>query len=338
MSPTAPTPDSFTLRSLEFGGLSIWPPILQAPMAGYTGLTFRELLRENGCPYCYTEMVSAKGLIFGGDDSAEILAHSQSDAPLAVQLFGEEPQSVAQAARKILSSEFGVFQAIDLNMGCPARKVTSPGSGGGLLKDLARAEDMIYAVAAVCKNAGVPLTVKTRLGWDRSTDPAEVAVRLASAGAEMLVVHGRTVSQGFSGSADWDAILRVAQSVDIPVVGNGDITLPEEAVAKANLGGLSGVMVGRAILGDPAFFARCLDVLSGRQARLYGFPDKMAFASEHFRRSVSALGERRGLLVMRKHLAFYLRGVPGASKFRDRLNNERSPEGVLRILEEASKA
>lgn len=324
-----------SLKPLQFGGLSIWPPIIQAPMAGYTGSVFREIQRENGCAYCYTEMVSAKGLIFGGDDSEEILFHTPGDRPLAVQLFGEDPESVAKAARKVLDPSYGGFEAIDLNMGCPARKVTSPGSGGGLLKDLPRAIDMVRAVKEA---SGVPVTVKTRLGWDRSQDPCEIASALAEAGADMLVIHGRTVSQGFSGSADWDSIYRVAECVSIPVVGNGDITSAEEAVSKANSGRLAGVMVGRAILGNPFFFAQCLDLLRGQEKREYSTAEKMAVAIDHFRRAIERRGPRRGLLEMRKQLAFYLRGVKGASKLRDRINHESNPEGVIRILEEAAQS
>lgn len=324
-----------TLKPLVFSGISIWPPIIQAPMAGYTGSVFRQIQRESGCAYCYTEMVSSKGLIFGGDDSEEILSHTPGDRPLAVQLFGEDPSFMAKAARKVQDPTYGGFEAIDLNMGCPARKVTSPGSGGGLLRDLSRAVEMVRAVKEA---ASVPVTVKTRLGWDRSEDPCKIASALAEAGADMLVIHGRTVSQGFSGSADWDAILDVAQSVSIPVVGNGDITSAEEAVSKANLGKLAGVMVGRAILGNPFFFRQCLDILEGKDKREYSTREKMAVAVDHFQRALKARGNRRGLLEMRKQLAFYLRGVKGASKYRDRINNEPSPEGVLRILEEAAQS
>jgi tRNA-dihydrouridine synthase B len=304
-------------------------------MAGYTGSVFRQIQRESGCAYCCTEMVSAKGLIFGGDNSEGILSHTERDRPLAVQLFGEDPIFMVKAARKVQDPAFGGFEVIDLNMGCPARKVTSPGSGGGLLKDLPRAADMVRAVKEV---AEVPVTVKIRLGWDHSQDPCEIASALAEAGADMLVLHGRTVSQGFTGSADWDAIQKVAESVSVPVVGNGDITSAEEAISKANLGRLSGVMVGRAILGNPFFFRQCIDLLEGREKREYTTADKMFAATEHFRRTIEDRGPRRGLMEMRKQLAFYLRGVKGAAKFRERINNEPTPEGVLRILEEAARS
>lgn len=304
-------------------------------MAGYSGSVFRQIQRESGCAYCCTEMVSAKGLIFGGDNSEGILSHAEHDRPLAVQLFGEDPIFMAKAARKVQDPAFGGFEAIDLNMGCPARKVTSPGSGGGLLKDLPRAADIVRAVKEVSQ---VPVTVKTRLGWDHSQDPSEIANVLAEAGADMLVLHGRTVSRGFSGSADWDAIQSVAESVSIPVVGNGDITSAEEAVSKANLGKLAGVMVGRAILGNPFFFRQCLDLLQRRDMREYTTADKMAAAIDHFRRAIDDRGPRRGLMEMRKQLAFYLRGIKGAAKFRERINNERTPEGVLKILEEAARS
>ncbi len=322
------------LAPLSIGGISVWPPIIQAPMAGYTGDVYREILREHGCPYCCTEMISGKGLVLGGDNSRELLWHSPEDSPLAVQLFGQEPSALAEAATMIQDPSCGGFEVIDLNMGCPARKVTGPGSGGGLLKDLDRAQDIVRAVKEA---SGVPVTVKTRLGWDGSQDPCEMAMRLAAAGADMLVVHGRTVMQGYSGTADWDAILRVAQNVDIPVVGNGDITTPREALDKAGLPGLSGVMVGRAILGNPFFFRQCLDLLDGKDPSVPTIPEWMEAAKDHFLRTIACRGERRGLLEMRKQLAFYLRGVRGASAFRDMLNHESSPERVIGILDAVSE-
>ncbi|MGI6642999.1 MAG: tRNA dihydrouridine synthase DusB [Bacillota bacterium] len=329
------TPSRFPgLVPLTIGESTIWPPIIQAPMAGYTGDVYREILREYGCPYCCTEMISGKGLVLGGDNSRELLWHPPKDSPLAVQLFGEEPSVLSEAARLVQDPSYGGFEVIDLNMGCPARKVTGPGSGGALLKDLDRAQNIVRAVKDA---SSVPVTVKMRLGWDDCQDPCDIAVRLEDAGADMLVVHGRTVTQGYSGAADWDAILRVARSVHIPVVGNGDITTAQEALDKATLPGLSGVMVGRAIIGNPFFFRQCLDLLDGREARIPTIREKMETAKDHFLRTIASRGERRGLLEMRKHLAFYLRGVKDASTYRTRLNHESSPERVLQILDTVAK-
>jgi nifR3 family TIM-barrel protein len=299
-------------------------------MAGYTGSVYREILREHGCPYCYTEMISAKGLFLGGDDSAEILEHGPDDRPLAVQLFGHDPDDMARAAEKVQDPAYG-FDCIDLNMGCSARKITSQGSGGALLKDLKKARDVVRAVKSVAR---LPVTAKARLGWEDARDAEDVACALAEAGLDMLVLHGRTVSQGFSGRADWGAICRAAAKVAIPVVGNGDISSVAGALAELADGPVAGVMVGRAILGNPVFFDDLREVNMGHDVPPYTAEHRMRLAAEHFKRSIERHGEVKGVLDMRKQLAFYLRGIRGAPRLRERIMKERSPAKVLWILEE----
>ena len=320
---------SSALAPLDLGTVSVWPPVMSAPMAGYTGFVYREILREHGCPYCYTEMVSAKGLIFGGDGSREILEHGPSDRPLAVQLFGDDPEDIVRAVRIIHGSGYE-FDAIDINMGCPARKVTSQGSGGALLKDLRRAADIVRAAKSATH---LPVTAKTRLGWDETGSVEEIARTLAEAGLDMLAVHGRTVSQGYSGAADWSGIYLAASSVSIPVVGNGDIRTPQEALSRLEGGPVSGVMVGRALLGNPTFFQDLSLLLKGKEPAEHPAEERMRLAAEHFRRAVEAYGEQRGVLDMRKQLVFYFRGIPGAARLREMLMRERSAAGVLEILE-----
>lgn len=302
---------------------------MSAPVAGYTGSVYREILREHGCPYCYTEMVSAKGLLLGGDNSEEILEHSPGDRPLAVQLFGHDPEDMARAAVKVQEPPKG-FDAIDVNAGCPARKITSQGSGGSLVKDLPRARAIIAAVKSVAR---LPVTVKTRLGWDDKAHAVEIAQALAEEKPDMLVVHGRTVSQGYSGKADWDLIRLIAKEVPVPVVGNGDITSPAQALSILREGAVSGVMVGRAILGNPTFFDRLMALIQGGEVDALTTERKMRLAAEHFQRSVERYGPARGVLEMRKQLAFYFRGVHGASRLRGLIMKEKSPGRVLEILQ-----
>ncbi len=321
------------MKPLSLGGLSIWPPVVSAPMAGYTGDVYREILREHGCPYCVTEMVSAKGLLLGGDNSEEILRHSEMDRPLAVQLFGYDPEDMARAAERVQDPCYG-FDCIDINMGCPARKITSQGSGGALLKDLRKAGDMVRAVKSVSR---MPVTAKARLGWDDATYAEEIASTLAEAGLDMLVIHGRTVDQGYSGKADWEAIARAAKAVSIPVVGNGDVSSALGALQKIEAGVVDGVMVGRAVLGNPVFFDEVRMALAGEVAPPYTPQRKMTLAAEHFRRSVERYGPRRGLLEMRKQLSFYFRGIRGAARLRESLMGEKSPDRVLELLQEGWK-
>jgi len=323
-----------TISPLKIGPLEIWPPVLSAPMAGYTGGVYREILREHGCPYCYTEMVSAKGLLHGGDDSEEILLHADDDRPLAVQIFGYEPESMAEAAAMLSRPERG-FQAIDINMGCPARKITSQGSGGALLKDVSLAGDIVRAVR---DSSRVPVTVKMRLGWEDSSGAVRFAQRIAASGAHMIVVHGRTVSQGYSGKADWKAIEGIASEVPAPVVGNGVILSAREALERLERGPCAGVMVGRAILGNPVFFEDLTALLRGEQPEEYTPQTKMRLAKEHFERSIERYGERRGLLEMRKQLVHYFRGMRGAARLRETVLREKSPEAVVRFLEEGWRA
>ncbi|QUL97762.1 MAG: tRNA dihydrouridine synthase DusB [Candidatus Fermentithermobacillus carboniphilus] len=317
-------------RPLLLGHLSIWPPFVSAPMAGYTDGVFREILREFGCPYCCTEMVSAKGFLLGGDNTLEILEHSPSDRPLAVQLFGEDPEIIARAAAKIQELEYK-FDVIDVNMGCPARKITSQGAGGALLKDIPRAQAIVRALKGV---SALPVSAKIRLGWDDPGRAVEFAEALYDAGLDLLVVHGRTVSQGYSGRSDWDTISEIARNLPIPVIGNGDVLSPEEALFRLKSSGCSGIMIGRGLLGNPFFFTGLTRFLeSGERPPAPSFDEKMSVAAEHFRRAIKRYGERRGLLEMRKHLAFYFKGFRGASRLRELVNREDSPERVLEILE-----
>lgn len=314
---------------LSFGGHTVRPPVLAAPIAGYTDRVYRLVLREFGCPYCYTEMISARGLVMGSDNSRELLLHSPSDNPLALQLFGEDPEIMARAALLALEPCFGGFEAIDINMGCPARKITSQGAGGALLRDIDRAQDIIRAVKSVCN---LPVTVKMRLGWDSSERAVEIAQALCQAGADMLAVHGRTVIQGYSGCADWAAIQQIAANVPVPVVGNGDIGSPREALQRLESTSCAGVMVGRAILGNPFFFRELAMLLETGSSCPATPEEKFAVAADHLRRAIQAYGERRGMLEMRKHLAYYVKGQRGAPRLREFIMRESDPEKVLEFL------
>lgn len=324
------------MKPIELGSFKIWPPVMSAPMAGYTDRVYREILRENGCPYCVTEMISAKGFLLSSDNSLELMKHGPDDEPLAVQLFGSDPDTLVEAAVKLQELPYK-FEVVDVNMGCPARKIVSQGAGGALLKDLHRAAAMVRGLK---ETLSVPVTAKVRLGWDDPSSSLSIARVLAEAGVDMLVVHGRTVSQGFSGESQWDWISRMGQEVSIPVVGNGDVNSPSEASEKLQMKGISGVMIGRALLGNPFFFRELNLLFSDSQSPssdggLFQTHDRIALAIEHFRRAIDEYGEHRGLLEMRKHLSFYVKGLKGASKIRQAIVRENSPREVLKILEQA---
>jgi len=303
-----------------------------APIAGYTDAVYREILREAGCPYCYTEMVSAKGLVMGGEATFALLEHSEHDRPLAVQLFGSDPQDMSDAVKKI--QQTGIeFDAIDINMGCPARKITSQGAGGALLKDVSRAAEIVQAVKSATE---LPVTVKIRTGWTNSDKAVEIALRLESAGADMLAVHGRTVAQGYGGKADWDVIAQIARSLSIPTVGNGDITCPKQGVALLRESGCAGVMIGRGILGNPFFFTNLHRLLQGKQPETPGCSERFEAAIDHLERAAQRFGDHRAMLELKKHLGFYFKGMKGASKLRVAMHSAKSWAELVDTIKQAS--
>ncbi len=320
------------MKPLRFGHLSIWPPFVAAPIAGYTHSVYREILREFGCPYCYTEMVSAKGLALGGEATTALLEHSEHDRPLAVQLFGSDPGDMLKAVQKIHESGIG-FDAVDINMGCPAKKITSQGAGGGLLKDISRAAAIVQAVKSA---TGLPVSVKIRTGWSDSDNAVEIALRLEAAGADMLAVHGRTVAQGYGGEADWDVISRIAESLSIPVVGNGDVVSPWQGLKRLRESGCSGIMIGRGILGHPFFFRNLHEVLQGVEPKLPDCGERFDVAIDHLERAAHRYGERRAMLELKKHLAFYFKGIKGASKLRVAMNSASSWAELVSAVRHAS--
>ena len=320
---------SNSFQPLVFGRLSIWPPFIAAPIAGYTDGVYREILREHGCPFCFTEMISAKGLVMGGSATLALLEYSLKDRPLAVQLFGSDPDDMFRAVEKL--SLWGCeFDAIDINMGCPARKVTSQGAGGALLKNAPKAVQIVRAVKSA---SSLPVSAKMRIGWTDASAALDFASRLQDAGADLLVVHGRTVAQGYSGKADWNAISTIAAQLKVPVVGNGDVVSPEEGLARLTLSGCSGVMIGRGILGDPFFFESLIGLLSGIEPAFPNPQVRVEVAKSHLARSAARYGERRAVLEMKKHLAFYFKGTKGASRLRVAINNSNTLDELCDAIE-----
>jgi len=323
---------SQTIEPLRFGSLSVWPPFVAAPMAGYTDSVYREILREFGCPFCYTEMISAKGLVLGGQATLELLDHSPWDRPLAVQLFGSEPDDMFNAAQKIQQYD-ARFDAVDINMGCPARKITSQGAGGALLKDVSRARQIVQAVKMA---AGLPVLVKMRTGWDDCRSAVDFASNLCDAGADMIAVHGRTVSQGYGGKANWAVISQIAGALDIPVVGNGDIVSVQQSIDCLNETGCSGIMIGRGILGNPFFFKQLHKLIQGASIKAPSNAERIETARVHLRRACKRYGEHRAFLELKKHLSLYFKGIRGASKFRESIHRAGCLGEMAGILERFS--
>lgn len=283
--------------------------VFLAPMAGVTDFPFRLLCREMGCALAFTEMVSAKGMLLappGNRAARELLLTSPQEGPVALQLFGREPQTVAEAARRLAGD--GRFCLVDLNMGCPAPKIAGSGEGSGLLREL----DLAVRVAeAVVRASPVPVTVKLRTGWDGdSLVYEELGRRLQDAGVSALTLHARTRRQFYAGRADWDAIARLKRAVSIPVIGNGDVTCLQDARRMMEQTGCDAAMIGRAAMGNPWVFA-------GRDPSPR---ERVEGALRHARMLMAFKGEAVAMREMRGHVACYVRGLHGAARIRERTN------------------
>ncbi len=303
-------------------------------MAGYTDSSFRAICRRMGADFVVTELVSADGIIQSykaGESlsrSFELMGFSEAERPVFVQLFGGEPKKLEEAA-KIVANEMHP-DGLDINMGCPAHKVVCNGYGCALLKNPSLAGNIVVAAN---RGSGLPVTVKTRIGWSDDTLIDQFAVAIAEAGASALALHGRTYEQGFSGIADWEPIYRVKQLISIPVLGNGDIRSGSDAVEK--LRNLDGVLIGRASVGNPWIFAEVQHALGNRTGYSgeVDWDTKLGLLLEHSMTKFREKGER-GLVEMRKFIPAYLKGLPGASELRAATNTVSSLDNIHHIIEQ----
>ncbi len=321
-------------RCLPFkiGDITIDPPLILAPMAGITNRAFRLVCKEaGGCGLVTSEMISAFALKYKHKRTHAMLDWTDDERPVSAQVFGPDPEVVAGGAQVI--EEAGA-DIIEINMGCPAPKVVSSGSGSALLKDLSKVEKMIKAVVAAVK---LPVLVKTRIGWnDEQTTAVEVARMVEANGGAGITVHGRTATQRFSGEADWQIIEAVKNAVAIPVIGNGDVRTPEAASKMFSETGCDGVMIGRAALGDPWVFHRIHCYLTtGAAPEPPDFLTRIEGARRHARLLVDRVGERRASNEMRGHIAWYLKGAPGAAALRSRIMSTCSLSDIEEVLDEA---
>ena len=302
------------------------PKILLAPMAGVTDLAFRLICREFGADMAYTEMISAKALCFGDKKTKTLLNFSGEASPRAVQLFGSEPETVANAALMVENN----FDVIDINMGCPAPKITGNGEGSALLKNLSLAGKIIEKTALT---ATKPVTVKIRRGYTPMHDVAVEAARIAeNCGAAAIAVHGRFTSEMFSGKACLDAIAGVKNAVKIPVIGNGDIFSADDAVNMFDKTGCDAVMIGRGALGNPFIFREIKAKLSGLAAEPPSVEERIKTAIRNVELAVKLKGEHIGILESRKTASWYLKGIYGAAELKRRINSAETLPEMTEIL------
>lgn len=311
--------------SLRIGEVVVDPPLVLAPMSGVTNVPFRLLCREHGAGMVCNEFISGYGLFWGNRRTRDLLLLDPVERPVSSQIFGADPAKMAEAARQV---EAAGADIVDLNLGCSVKKIVRSGAGACLLRDPDHVERIVAAMVAAVR---IPVTVKIRLGWDEATRNAvTVARRCEAVGARAIAVHGRTATQAYRGCADWSAIGEVKESVAIPVIGNGDVRTPEDAARMFAETGCDAVMIGRGAQGNPWIFSRTWAYL--RHGVLPPEPtvtERLDTALRHGALMVQYKGRHRAALEMRKHLAWYVHGLPGAARFRNAINAARSwPEMV----------
>lgn len=313
---------------LKIGPLEIRPGLALAPMAGITGHPFRLLAKEQGCPLVYSEMISAKGLLYNHRRNQGLLYFTDLEKPIGFQLFGSDPQILARAA--VILEKQGV-DFIDLNLGCPTPKITRNGEGGALLRRPRLCSEIFKAVTAA---VSCPVTVKLRKGWSAAAVNApEIARRAEEAGLSAVAVHGRTVEQGYSGSADWDIIREIKENLFIPVIGNGDVDSAQRAKDMFAYCGCDGVMIGRAARGNPWIFSSALALLYNRALPAPPGPAQVvAMALKQLSLLIALKGEAVAVREMRRHAPWYIKGFPNAASARQELIGASSREEMEAIL------
>jgi nifR3 family TIM-barrel protein len=314
-----PLPSSLTLRAPSGGSLTVDTPVVLAPMAGITNAAYRRLCAEQGAGLYVCEMITSRGLVEGDETTRKMLVFDELETVRSVQLYGTDPYYVGRAVQ-VLCDEYGVAH-VDLNFGCPVPKVTRKGGGGALPWKRGLLGDILDAAVAAATPYDVPVTIKTRKGLDDDHLTYLDAGRIAQeSGAAAIALHGRTVEQAYSGQADWDAIAELAASVDIPVLGNGDIWEAADAVRMVEETGIDGVVVGRGCLGRPWLFRDLAAAFAGEQvATLPTLGEVAAMMRRHAELLSEHMGEERGCKEFRKHVTWYLKGFRAGGDLRHRL-------------------
>lgn len=307
-------------------------PLLLAPMEDVSDPPFRAVCKENGADLMYTEFISAEGLIRDAAKSVQKLDIYDYERPIGIQIFGDKIESMREAAA---IAEAAQPEIVDINYGCPVKKVACKGAGAGILLDLPKMQKMTEEIV---KQVSLPVTVKTRLGWDDSTIKiVEVAKRLQDVGIQALSIHGRTRQQMYKGEADWTMISEVKNHADIhiPIFGNGDIDSPEKALEYKNKYGVDGIMIGRAAIGYPWIFNEIKHYLAtGQKLEGPSLEDRVSVTKKHLDFSVEWKGERQGIFEMRRHYTNYFRGIPNFKPYRTQLVNLETHTEIIDLLNE----
>ena len=316
----------------KIGNVEIKNQVVFAPMAGVSNISYRQIIKEMGVGLIYSEMISTMGIVYNGKKTIDLINFNENERPISIQIFGSDLKSFVEAA-KYIEENFHP-DIIDINMGCPVPKVAIKSqAGSALLKD----PNKIYEIVkAVVDNTNTPITVKIRSGWDdKHINAVEVAQKIESAGASAIAIHARTRSQGYSGSANWNIIKEVKQSVKIPVIGNGDITSPELAKQMLNETGCDAIMIGRATLGNPWIIKEIVHYLDTNE--LLPKPtntEKIEMIKTHYNLLKKYSNTTHALLEIRTHALWYLKGIPGTKEIKAKICQAKTEEEFMNIIKE----
>lgn len=320
------------MNNLNIGGVSLKSHAVLAPMAGVSDRAYRELCVRFGAAYCVSEMVSSKALSFNSKKSEELMEISDLERPCGIQIFGDDPKCMADAAKHALENKPDI---IDINMGCPAPKISSNGSGSALMKNPRLCGEIVKAVTAV---TDIPITVKIRKGWDDdSVNAVEVAKICESAGAAAITVHGRTRQQYYKPPVDYDIIRAVRESVSVPVIANGDIDSAEKAKEVMDITGCDLVMIGRATLGNPWIFSQINAYLENPNVKIHtpDLEERLGVMIEHIGKMVEYKGEHMAMLQARKLVVGYFKGIKGAAALRNEAGKIKTLDDLYELRQKA---
>ena len=317
------------LKKLKIGNVELENNLILAPMAGVTDLPFRKICKEFNPGLVCTEMVSGKAIYYNDSKTKLLLNTDGEKRPISMQIFGSDAESMAFASKYI--SE--IADIVDINMGCPAPKVVKNGDGSKLLLDIEKARSVIEAVV---KNSNKPVTLKLRKGWDTDHIVAVQYAQMAEkAGISAITIHGRTRSEMYSGKADLDIIKKVKESVNVPVIGNGDIVDEESALKMFEYTGVDGIMIGRGSFGNPWIFERIKYFIeTGEKLPEVSNEEKLRIVKKHFEYEFEVKPEKTAIMEMRKHIAWYTKNMPNSSEFRTKMNKIEDKEELLKTVEE----
>ncbi len=313
------------IKDLEIEGV-----VSLGPMAGVTDRAFREICKSFGCGLMFTEMVSAKAFYYKDKKTQALMHIDEKERPVALQIFGHEPDIMAKMASELKDFNHDI---LDINMGCPAPKIVKNGDGSALMKDVKLIERI---VSSVVRESNKPVSVKIRKGFnDTSINAVEVAKAVEAAGADLLSIHGRTREEYYSGKADWDIIRDVKKAISIPVIGNGDIFTLDDAINMKDHTNVDGLMVARGVQGNPFIIREINEYFkSGIRIEKPSAKEKVEVALRHLELMIKYKGEHRGILEMRKHASWYIKGINGSARVKDQINRISEKNEIIQILNE----